>query len=242
MSQSEITASELSSNYKLEIPEHLRHLLFIGLLSGVVGLILIVVMPADQRLFAAVLLVIGIVAAINAALLALVTNRGARLSARHKMMDMVEWRGNEMILDVGCGNGFLLLEAAKHLTTGKAIGIDAWVEGSGGQNADAAWRNAHIEGVADKIDVQNVDARKMPFENETFDVIMSSLALHHMGSNADREQAFREMIRILKPGGTILLYDMFPMIGQAAAQMRRSKFTAVKRLGGFPLVVLSVSK
>jgi hypothetical protein len=36
------------------------------------------------------------------------------------------WRGNEQVLDVGCGGGLLLIEAAKRLTTGRAIGIDVW--------------------------------------------------------------------------------------------------------------------
>jgi arsenite methyltransferase len=146
------------------------------------------------------------------------------------------------VLDVGCGNGFLMLEAAKHLTTGRAIGIDVWVEDSGGQNAPAVWRNAQLEGVADKIDLQNVDARQMPFADHSFNVIVSSLALHHMGSGADREQALTEMARVLKPGGAILLYDMFPMIGQAASVMHQRSFKRIEGLGGLFLRVLYARK
>jgi arsenite methyltransferase len=82
----------------------------------------------------------------------------------------------------------------------------------------------------------------MPFERETFDVIVSSLALHHMGTASDREQALQEMIRVLKPGGIIVLYDMFPLIDQAATVARQSAFTRIKRLGGFPMAVLSASR
>ncbi len=242
MSQSKVVTGELSPNYKLEVPAHLQHLLHTGLIIGVVGLALTFVLPADQRLIAAVLLAIGIVAIVPTTLLMLVTNQQLRLTARRRMMEAVAWRGDEMVLDVGCGNGFLLLEAAKHLTTGKAIGIDVWQEGAGHQSADIARRNAPIEGVADKIDVQNVDARKMPFERETFDVIVSSLALHHMGTGSDREQALQEMIRVLKPGGMIVLYDMFPLIDQAATVARQSAFTRIKRLGGFPMTVLTASR
>lgn len=242
MDHNKAAAGQLSSNYGLEIPEHLRHLVLVGLTSGVIGIALAVLLPMDQRLIAVILLLIGFVAIVITALLGLVTNSGSRLTARHKMINAVAWSGNEMVLDVGCGNGFLLVEAAKHLTTGKAIGIDVWREGSGGQNADAAWENARLEGVLDRIDVQNVDARKLPFDNESFDVILSSLALHHMGTNADREQALREMSRVLKPRGTILIYDMFPMTNQALAVMRQENFRRVQQLSGAIMRVLSASK
>lgn len=242
MNQHKIAAPDLKPNYRLEVPTHLQYVLVTGLGSGVVGLILIVLVPGNLRLFATILLMIGIITLVPATILMLVTNNRARLSARRKMMETVVWRGDEMVLDVGCGNGFLLLEAAKHLTTGKAIGIDVWQDGAGGQSADAVWRNARIEAITDKIDLQNVDARTMPFERETFDVIVSSLALHHMGSNANREQALQEMIRVLKPGGMILLYDMFPIIGQAAAMMRQHGLKQVKRIDGLALTVLSANK
>src|SRR5436190_8059834 len=223
--------SELSPNYTLEVPHHLRHLLLVGIFGGAIGLILILLTPADQHLVANILLVVGIIAIVLTALLTLVTNEQIRLSARRRMMNAIEWRGDEVVLDVGCGNGFLLLEVAKHLTTGKAIGIDVWKGEAGHQTTDAVRHNAQLEGVADKIDVQNVDARKLSFERGTFDVIVSSLALHHMGGDSDREQALREMIRVLKPGGIIVLYDMFTFVGQAGVLARQAGFTKVKRLG-----------
>jgi SAM-dependent methyltransferase len=235
-------ANHLSPNYQLQVPAEIQHILLAGLSIGVIGLILAIVLPIDQRLIATVLIAIGLVAAIPSAMLVLVTSGRVRLAARHRMMQAIPWRGDEMVLDVGCGNGFLLLDAAKHLTTGKAIGIDVWQEGAGHQTADEARRNAPLEGVADKIDIQNVDATRMPYERASFDVIMSSLALHHMGSDANREQAVREMLRVLKPGGMIVLYDMFPMINQASTVMKQSGLTQIKRLGGFPIVVLSAKR
>ena len=65
------------------------------------------------------------------------------------MLNSVTWRGDERVLDVGCGNGFLLNEAAKHLTTGLATGIDVWKAEAGAQTADLALGNARLEGVAD---------------------------------------------------------------------------------------------
>lgn len=240
MSQQIIT-SEIAPNYKLEIPAHLQHLLLGGLALGGIGLALLVGSEV-LRVLGIILLAVGVMAIAIEGLLLLVVNNTARLSARRKMIEAVAWRGDETVLDVGCGNGFLMLEAAKHLTTGKAIGIDMWVENSGGQNAQEVRRNAQLEGVADKIDVQNVDARSMPFEAASFDVIMSSLALHHMGSNADRERAFKEMTRVLKPGGTILLYDMFPMINQAETVLHQNGVTYIQRISGVVMRIMSARK
>jgi arsenite methyltransferase len=241
MSHKSLSEVNALPDYKFDVPTHIQYGLLAALVIGVVGLILTIVMPADQRLFASGLLMIGLLAVIPTLGLFLVTNGHIRQAARRKMMQSVAWKGSEIVLDVGCGNGFLLLEAAKHLTTGKAIGIDIWQEGAGGQTFNRALRNAQLEGVADKVDVQNVDARQLPFDDESFDVIMSSLALHHMGSNANRDQALREMLRVLKPNGQIVLYDMFPMIGQAAALMQQQGLKQVQR-SGFVLTVLSARK
>ncbi len=228
-------------NYKLEIPAHFQHLLLVGIASVVIGIGLLVGAEA-LRLVAVLLFAAGAVILGFEALLLIIVNNQARLNARRSIMQAVDWQGDEQVLDVGCGNGFLMLEAAKRLTTGHAIGIDVWVENSGGQSGQAVQQNARLEGVADRAEVQNVDARQMPFEEERFDVIMSSLALHHMGGDADREQALREMVRVLKPGGKLLLYDMFPMINLAERLMHEQGFQQVQALNGTVMKVICGTK
>ncbi len=242
MTQKTVTMPNLLPNYKLGIPFTLQYLLAAGMAIGLGGLFMLGWLPTVPRLLTALLVLIGLVALTLAIILGLVTSLRVRLAARKTIMEAVDWRGDEIVLDVGCGNGFLLLAAAKQLITGKAIGIDVWQAEAGAQNAASVWHNAQLEGVRDRIDVQAIDARKLPFDNATFDVIVSSLALHHMGSNADRQQALQEMLRVLKPGGQILLYDFFLMIGQAAAVMRRAGIVQVKPLSGLVLRVLAVRK
>ena len=70
------------------------------------------------------------------------------------------------------------------------------------------------------------------FADRTFDVIVSSLMLHHAGGGADRNQVLHEMVRVLKPGGTVLLYDVSPLIGAAAQQLRARGLGSLSRSGG----------
>ena len=61
----------------------------------------------------------------------------------------------------------------------------------------------------------------MPFGDESFDVVLSSGALHHISHNpTDHKKAIAEMIRVLKPGGNILLWDVSHMIEASASNMR----------------------
>lgn len=127
---------------------------------------------------------------------------------RDRLLKKVAWTGTEQVLDVGCGRGLLLIGAAKFLTTGKAYGIDIWSARDLSQNSkQAAEDNARVEGVADKVIVLNQDARNIAFEDDTFDVVMTSLVIHNMSEPREREKALTEMVRVCKPNGIILIQD-----------------------------------
>jgi len=117
--------------------------------------------------------------------------------------------GNEVVLDVGCGHGLLLIGAAKRLTTGKAHGIDLWVQEDQASNSrDTTIMNAKIESVENKLEIHNGDMRKMPFTSGSFDAIMSSWAIHNIYGKAEREKALQEIVRVLKSGGRIAILDI----------------------------------
>jgi SAM-dependent methyltransferase len=126
-----------------------------------------------------------------------------------ELLDQLELRGDERILDMGCGRGAVLLMAARRLTTGRAVGVDLWrrVDQSG-NSAEAARRNAVAEGVADRVELHTGDMRALPFENDSFDVIVSSLAIHNIPGRAGREKAIDEAVRVLRPGGRLLIADV----------------------------------
>ena len=127
---------------------------------------------------------------------------------RDRMLNMVTWRGDENVLDVGTGRGLLTIGAAKRLTIGKSIGIDIWRGQDLSDNTrEAAMRNAEIEGVADKVELRNADAREMPFPDGSFDCVLSNLCLHNIANPEGRTAACREIARVLKPGGVALISD-----------------------------------
>lgn len=146
---------------------------------------------------------------------------------RKQIFDSLTLRGDEHILDVGCGSGPLVNEAAKRLPKGKALGIDIWAPHSGGGNYNLLMKNAKAEGVADKIEFKQADVRKLPFNDASFDVIVSSGALHHIGRDrAEHEQAIQEMLRVLKPNGKIALMDISHMIEGYAENMKSKGVTS----------------
>src|SRR5262249_32755587 len=115
----------------------------------------------------------------------------------------------ERILDLGCGRGAVLLLAAQQLTTGRAVGVDVWrrVDQSG-NGSDATRRNALAEGVTDRVELHTADMRALRFGDDSFDLVVSSLAIHNISGRAGREKAVGEAVRVLRPGGRLLIADV----------------------------------
>jgi Ribosomal protein L11 methyltransferase (PrmA) len=83
-----------------------------------------------------------------------------KLRPHDRLLDAIPWRGDETVLDVGCGRGLLLIAAAKRLTEGKAIGVDVWdASDQSGNSPQATLENARIEGVFGRVEVLDGDAR-----------------------------------------------------------------------------------
>jgi ubiquinone/menaquinone biosynthesis C-methylase UbiE len=103
-------------------------------------------------------------------------------------------RGDERVLDMGCGRGAVLTAVARRLTTGRVTGADIWSRLDQSGNArDVALRNASLEGVSDRVAIETGDMRALPFPDATFDLVVSSLAIHNIRSNAERRQVHRRV-------------------------------------------------
>lgn len=171
----------------------------------------------------------GLLAAPAVAAGAFVTWRSrTRGATRQAVLDAIPWRGDERVLDVGCGSGIMVNGAARLLTTGTATGLDLWRPHSGGGSLALLLRNARAEGVADRVVFKEGDARQMPFADASFDVVLSSGAVHHMISGREEfEQLMAEMVRVLRPGGHLALWDNRHLV-EAAAQRLRAAGLAVE--------------
>jgi arsenite methyltransferase len=153
--------------------------------------------------------------AIGAALIMLCCFFGWHASRRgkflvwHEILDQLALRGDEHLLDVGCGRGAVLLMAAERLETGHAWGIDLWrTRDQSGNAIEATRRNAEAEGVAARVSLDTADMTALPFPDGTFDVVLSSLAIHNVPGRAARARAVDEIARVLKPGGRLAIADI----------------------------------
>jgi ubiquinone/menaquinone biosynthesis C-methylase UbiE len=136
------------------------------------------------------------------------TLRG-KFAAWRDLLDAQAWRGDEQVLDLGCGRGAILLMAAAYLPRGCATGVDIWSsKDQSGNDIRVATRNAEAEGVAERIELKTADMRELPFADASFDVVVSNVAIHNISATAGRERAIDEAWRVLRPGGRLLIADI----------------------------------
>jgi SAM-dependent methyltransferase len=134
----------------------------------------------------------------------------------------------DRVLDVGCGIGRPALRVAS--TTGaEVLGITV-----SGEQVEQANALAKAEGVSDQVSFQYADGMDMPFETASFDAVLAFESIVHM----DRPTALREMARVLKPGGRLVLTDTFPTGGDATpADGESGDVASMARIEDYPGLV-----
>jgi ubiquinone/menaquinone biosynthesis C-methylase UbiE len=113
---------------------------------------------------------------------------------------------NAAVLDVGCGPAEVLVKLATLSSTLRLTGVDI-----DAPMIDRARRKAARAGVAPTF---VVDAAALPFQDGTFDLVVSSFAVHHW---PDPHAGLAEMLRVLKPGGTAIIWDVASPMAMAEA-------------------------
>ena len=119
---------------------------------------------------------------------------------RQRTINLACIQPGEQVLDVGCGTGTLAMEAARRVgRAGRVAGVDPGTQQIARARAKAARRHVSIEFQIGVIE-------QLPFPDQTFDVVFSTLMMHHLPIPLKR-QGLAEIARVLKPGGRLVIAD-----------------------------------
>ncbi len=161
-----------------------------------------------RRRWAAVALAVNAAVAVHVALYLHATRRG-KFAVWNDLLDGLALRGDETVLGMGCGRGAVLLAAAKRVPRGRAIGVDLWQADQTGNSPEATLANAILENVADRVEVHTADMTALPLPDNSVDIVVSNLAIHNIPGSPGRRRALTEAIRVLRPGGRLLIADLW---------------------------------
>lgn len=126
--------------------------------------------------------------------------RGKGRELRQRTITQAHLQPGEQVLDVGCGTGTLAMEVQRRVgSTGRVFGIDPGNEQIARARAKAVRRNI-------PVDFQIGVIEELAFPDQTFDVVLSTLMMHHLPASLKR-QGLTEIARVLKPGGRLIIAD-----------------------------------
>ena len=129
--------------------------------------------------------------------------RGQWRELRKKTINLARIQFGEQVLDVGCGTGTLVLEVARRVgSIGRVVGVDPSSEQISHARSKVARRNVPVEFQIGVIE-------QLAFPDQTFDVGLSTLMMHHLPTPLKR-QGLAEIARVLKPGGRLVIADFKP--------------------------------
>ena len=222
--------SRQTPDYGLDAGRAVRAMFIVGL-AGAIGGILLERWTLSQHPGLAYTLQIFGVCCLILATLMFASSRFGKLHARDRILARLKLRGDEAVLDVGCGHGLLLIAAAKLLPRGHAVGIDLWSQWEQSDNSrEATLRNAALEGVGQRVSVHDGDMRKLPFADRSFDATVAHFAIHNVHSREGRREAIREIVRTLNESGQVAISDIFN-INLYADELRKSDMIDVEISG-----------
>ncbi|MFX1284187.1 MAG: class I SAM-dependent methyltransferase [Promethearchaeota archaeon] len=120
---------------------------------------------------------------------------------------LTDFKGDERVLDIGCGTGRVSINIAKCIISGKVIGIDIY-NGVSGNSPDKAYKNAEIEAVKSKVEFNYGNVMNIPYPDNSFDLVTAGSVLHELHDDKDKLAALNEIYRVLKPGGKFVTIEI----------------------------------
>jgi arsenite methyltransferase len=127
----------------------------------------------------------------------------------NRLLADVDLRPGASVLDLGCGHGMVAVMTAVRDPGVEVTGIDLWrsVDQSG-NSAEAAARNAEVNGVSGRVRFDTGDMTALPYADGSFDLVTASLAIHNIRTREGRRRALSEAARVLAADGRILIADI----------------------------------
>ena len=184
---------------------------FFALLTGVLAVIAATVVPSTALLVFYVVLCVICVALLAwfAAMRHAYSFGGGKLMAKvhANLLQHLQPGCQGSVLDAGCGSGALAVAAAKACPAARVTGVDPFDAGTPATAAQCE-ANAQAEGVATQCTFVQGGLAELPFDDASFDVVVSDLAYHKVPQK-DKTALVLESLRVLKPGGTFVLQDAF---------------------------------
>jgi len=214
-----------SGEYGIDAPGVVQNLAHFALGAFAVMLVAALV---NLPIVMGIALAVGIVFTIFA--LAMVSSsRVGKLRERVRIVDAAGLSPDDYVLDLGCGRGLLLVEAARRVPAGLAVGIDVWSVVDQSRNVSRApLDNAVIERVEDRVEVVTGDGRRLPYVGGAFDVVVSNMVVHNIPDSVGRARVIREAARVLRPGGRLVVVDMH-RTQEYVAVLRAMRWSEVSR-------------
>jgi len=148
-----------------------------------------------------------------------------------EVLDALQLAGDEHALDLGCGRGAVAIMLARRLPAGEVTGIDLWrSRDQSGNSTEHAEANLAANGVADRVRLVTGDMTALPFDDASVDLVTASLAIHNIHADGGRERAVTKALRVLKPGGRLVIVDI-SATKQYEAALREAGALDVHRRG-----------
>lgn len=169
---------------------------------------------------------------------------GLRHEMAQRMVNYVnDWSSVKVALDIGCGRGILLNTVATQLkktgSSGRVVGLDR-----SKRTTLSTLRTANMEGVGEYVTCREGDVRSLPFGDNYFDVVVSAVFVHTVGKEyghktveaaAERMRVLGEMVRVLKPGGIGVVWDLVhvPEYVQRLQELKMEDIRVSERVTAF---------
>ncbi|CAI9088569.1 OLC1v1022921C1 [Oldenlandia corymbosa var. corymbosa] len=157
-----------------------------------------------------------------------------------------DWSTVKTALDLGCGRGILLNAVAMQLkksgSSGRVVGLDP--NRTRKEGLSTTLRTAGMEGVQEYVTCRAGDPRTLPFSDNYFDVVVSSVFVHTVGKEfgtrsaaaaAERMRVLGEVVRVLKPGGAGVVWDLVhvPEYVQRLQELKMEDIRVSERVTAF---------